>query len=91
MNLYLVLRLRNAAIVCDKRKDFALAELLTEVIKELEHGDFWTKAETGAIGAWVDDQGASSKSADGPLNDQRLRNRKEISELLEPSGAGSQT
>lgn len=37
MRLYLILRLRNAAIAADQRKDFAMAELLTEAIHELEN------------------------------------------------------
>jgi DNA-binding ferritin-like protein len=36
---FLILRLRNAAIACDQRKDHALAELLTEAIHELEKHD----------------------------------------------------
>ena len=36
MNLFLVHRLRNAAIAADQRRDFAMAELLTETIAELE-------------------------------------------------------
>jgi DNA-binding ferritin-like protein len=36
MNLFLIHRLRNAAIAADQRKDFAMAELLTETIAELE-------------------------------------------------------
>jgi hypothetical protein len=36
---FLILRLRNAAIACDQRKDPALAELLTEAINELEKRD----------------------------------------------------
>jgi hypothetical protein len=36
MNTFLIHRLRNAAIAADQRKDFAMAELLTEAINELE-------------------------------------------------------
>jgi DNA-binding ferritin-like protein len=36
MNVFLIHRLRNAAIAADQRKDFAMAELLTEAINELE-------------------------------------------------------
>lgn len=39
MRLYLILRLRNAAIAADQRRDFAMAELLTEAIHELEKED----------------------------------------------------
>ncbi len=39
MKEFLILRLRNAAIACDQRKDHALAELLTEAIHELEERD----------------------------------------------------
>lgn len=72
MNPYLILRLTNAAIACDKRGDFALADLLTETIKELEHGDLRATIAPRAIGAGMDDQGASNKSADGSFHDQRL-------------------
>jgi len=36
MNTFLIHRLRNAAIAADQRKDFAMVELLTEAINELE-------------------------------------------------------
>jgi hypothetical protein len=36
MNTFLIHRLRNAAIAADQRKDFNMAELLTEAINELE-------------------------------------------------------
>jgi hypothetical protein len=36
MNIFLIHRLRNAAIAADQRKDFAMAGLLTEAITELE-------------------------------------------------------
>jgi hypothetical protein len=36
MNVFLIHRLRNAAIAADQRKDFAIGELLTEAISELE-------------------------------------------------------
>jgi hypothetical protein len=42
---YLILRLRNAAIACDQRKDHALAELLTEAIDELEGATHVTYGE----------------------------------------------
>lgn len=36
MNRFLILRLLNAAIAADARKDFAMAGLLTETIEYLE-------------------------------------------------------
>jgi hypothetical protein len=36
MNVFLIHRLRNAAIAADQRKNFAMAELLNEAISELE-------------------------------------------------------
>jgi hypothetical protein len=36
MNRFLILRLLNAAIAADARKDFAMAGLLTETIEHLE-------------------------------------------------------
>jgi hypothetical protein len=36
MSTFLIHRLRNAAIAADQRKDFNMAELLTEAINELE-------------------------------------------------------
>lgn len=36
MNVFLIHRLRNAAIAADQRKDFVMAGLLTEAIAELE-------------------------------------------------------
>lgn len=48
MRTFLILRLRNAALVADQRKDFAMAELLTEAIHELENEDGQTQSHSDA-------------------------------------------
>jgi hypothetical protein len=39
MKEFLILRLRNAAIACDRKGDHNMAALLTEAIDELERED----------------------------------------------------
>ena len=55
MKEFLILRLRNAAIACDQRKDHALAELLTEAISELEGATRGTSGEAVSLDATLVD------------------------------------
>jgi hypothetical protein len=55
MKDFLILRLRNAAIACDQRKDHAMAELLTETINELEGATRVTYGEAVSLDATLAD------------------------------------
>ncbi len=54
MNHYLVLRLTNAAIDCDRRGQGNLAALITEAINELEKSDPLKLAQTKLRKEWTE-------------------------------------
>ena len=54
MKAFLILRLVNAAYVCDARGDHNIAALIHEAIKEIEHGNIRAEIADAAQGKGLD-------------------------------------